>query len=426
MKKHLSNLPIGQLLPRIFETGQGLEWFLGTVVRHDVSTPSVSRAPVVTFHLLYDDGDEEHLTLEQALGALHDYQRGCHLRSPEDVLRESCCVVPGTTAAADSDAAIAAAAATEADAASSAAATVSGGIQPGCDEPAFEGGSGSDDDAWGRVADDCVVAGPTVAREDPGTVAPTTSRPGGEACAEDTRRANAQGVEDETGETKKPQPWHEQQPKTGVAVGSPQHGTGPSTLQDGCLQTQQGKRGVITGAAALPAAVRRGGAAAPAAPVVRPQPVSLGEIVQKGLLPSQRVVVWAPRTSELVSAQVDRNGHLRWGESGRGTSLSAFAKAARRVPTADGWQLCSACTCGAGEGLAACSGRCKLVPMEDLRRRFRLLVAGEETHPGGVVAAPMAAAAAGQKRETPCDYEGARVDEVRRPRRPVPCLDSYF
>lgn len=82
-------LVIGQVLPRVFATDQGLRWFLGTIISCDVVTPAGPGAPVVTFRVLHEDGEVEVLTIEQALGSLQDLREGNHLRSPEEALRGS-------------------------------------------------------------------------------------------------------------------------------------------------------------------------------------------------------------------------------------------------------------------------------------------------------------------------------------------------
>lgn len=131
-------VPVGQVLPRLFETERGVEWFFGRVVGY--GTAQEAHEPTVL--VAYDDGDSEELSLTAALGAqrvhavnsccpacartdfalpprkkwvssratssalsimvrgrtagaLHDYRVGNHFRAPEEFIASSSALAAG-------------------------------------------------------------------------------------------------------------------------------------------------------------------------------------------------------------------------------------------------------------------------------------------------------------------------------------------
>lgn len=82
-----AGLPIGQRVARIFETPEdGMQFYVGRITHHSTTRSSSGKVVEVTFDVVYDDGDVEHLSRDEALGALRDFADGTYLRKIDPAL----------------------------------------------------------------------------------------------------------------------------------------------------------------------------------------------------------------------------------------------------------------------------------------------------------------------------------------------------
>lgn len=370
-----ADIPLGQVLPRIFETDAGLAWYLGRVVGYGTAAGGCA-----TVLVSYEDGDSEELTHREALGAsfssllffptdtrgtLAQRRSTGHAPSAPRLTRCARAALSGALKdliaenhlrpAAEIVQPAAAAEASPSDAAAAPSSAAAGAFAPAAEATSPAAGAAGEES-------------PTA--ED---VGPSAEPAAAGALAQPTAPSRAIHTH--------PQPQPQPQPRASAI---------PTAATAAPSQAATAAHPASTPAsastpAAFPPLWRRGGRA------------TLRALLACGLLPSRRVV--ALRGEERHSAWVRLDGSLEYpvgtqvgtkvGTSSdahgvaRAPHVTAFVNAALSMSCVDGWPHAFLCACPPAASAVPCEGCTDPTPLTDVRRLLK-----------GALAASTAAAAA--------------------------------